>query len=76
MKIVLEQSEFEKMAFAWVNEHLVNKEFYSASIVGDAIALEVFSDGDSPKKLESGTYQEEDSEPESELSSSFYDDPV
>ena len=48
MKIVLEQNEFEKMAAAWVYEHLVEKQFYAATIVGDAVELEVFGDGDAP----------------------------
>lgn len=49
MKIVLEQKEFEKMAAAWVYEHLVEKTFYAAKIIGDAVELEVFGEGDGPE---------------------------
>ena len=48
MKIVLEQNEFEKMAAAWVFEHLVEKNFHAATIVDGSIELEVFGDGDTP----------------------------
>ena len=48
MKIVLQQVEFEKMATAWVYENLVEKSLASATIVGDAIELEVFGEGDAP----------------------------
>ena len=47
MKIVLQQGEFEKMAESWVFENLVEKKMASASIVDNAIELEVFGDGES-----------------------------
>ena len=50
MKIVLQQVEFEKMAESWVYENLVEKRMVSASIVGDAIELEVFGSEDLPPK--------------------------
>ena len=46
MKIVLQQGEFEKMAASWVYENLVEKEMASASIVDNAIELEVFGAGE------------------------------
>ena len=49
MKIVLTQVEFESMASAWVYENLVEKKMTSATIVDDAIELEVFSANDAPK---------------------------
>lgn len=72
MRIVLEQNEFEKMAAAWVYEHLVEKKFYSATIVGDAIELEVFAEDSPPKKLEEDSYPEENFASMGKLSS-FYD---
>jgi hypothetical protein len=50
MKIVLQQKEFESMAAAWVYENLVEKKMTSASIVEDAIELEVFGTGDEPEE--------------------------
>lgn len=52
MKIVLQQGEFEKMAESWVYENLVEKSMESASIVDNAIELEVLGAGDSLDKRE------------------------
>ena len=52
MRIVLQQVEFEKMAAAWVYENLVEKTMASATIVEDAIELEVFGADDGPEKVE------------------------
>ena len=59
MKIILEQSEFDHMASAWVYEHLVEKKFHSVTIIGDSIEVEVFAENSEPKKLESVSYPEE-----------------
>ena len=62
MKIVLQQKEFESMAAAWVYENLVEKKMTSATIVDDAIELEVFGSDDEPEvrveEVEVGDYND------------------
>jgi hypothetical protein len=50
MKIILEDSEFQKMASAWVFENLVEKILVNANVVNNVIELDVVGEGENPER--------------------------